>query len=250
MYRELLWFLAWRDLKVRYKQTVLGIGWAIAQPLLPMLLFTLTFGRMVGMASDDRPYAMFVYVALLPWTFFANAVTSTTNSLVGNSSLITKVYFPRLIIPAAAVLSALVDFAIAFVMLLALMLWYSVPLHSHALMLPPLVVLVTVLALGVGMLFSAMSVRYRDVRYALPFCIQVWMFATPVVFPVRLVPAEWQWALALNPLTGVVEGFRSAVLGLPIPFATLAASTAVAISVLIASAYLFRYVERTFADTI
>jgi lipopolysaccharide transport system permease protein len=249
-HRELLLFLTWRDLKVRYKQTVLGAAWAIVQPLLPMVIFTVTLGRVVGPASGDAPYALFVYAALLPWTFFGNALTSSTNSVVGNANLISKVYFPRIIIPAAAVLGALADFIIGFAMLGGLLAWYRMPLHPHVVMVPALALLVAVLALGAGMLCSAMSVKYRDVRHALPFAVQLWMFATPVVFPMTLMPASWRWLLAMNPMTGVVEGFRSAVLGLPIPVIPLATSTTIAVALLVFAAWFFRRAERTFADTI
>jgi lipopolysaccharide transport system permease protein len=249
-HRELLLFLTWRDLKVRYKQTTLGAAWAIVQPLLPMAVFAATIGRVVGPMSGAAPYALFVYAGLLPWTFFANAVTSSTNSVVGNANLIAKVYFPRLIIPAAAVLGAVADFAIAFVMLGVLLAWYRIPLHPHMLMAPVLVLIVAALALAAGMGFSALSVRYRDVRHALPFAMQLWMFATPVVFPVSLMPPSWRWVLVLNPMTGIVEGFRSAVLGRPFEFMPLAFSAAIAITLLITATWFFRRAERTFADMI
>ncbi len=249
-HRELLLFLTWRDLKVRYKQTALGATWAVVQPLLPMAIFAATLGRVIGPASGSAPYAIFVYAALLPWTFFANAVTSSTNSIVGSANLISKVYFPRVIIPAAAVLGATVDFAIGFAMLGGLLAWYRIPLHPHLLLTPLLAVLVVVLALGTGTLFSALSVKYRDVRHALPFAVQLWMFATPVVFPVTLMPPSWRWLLALNPMTGIVEGFRSAVLGLPFPFVPLAVSASISVTLLIGAAWFFRRAERTFADTI
>jgi lipopolysaccharide transport system permease protein len=249
-HRELLLFLAWRDLKVRYKQTALGAAWAVVQPLLPMAIFAATLGRVIGPASGTAPYALFVYAALLPWTFFANAVTSSTNSIIGNANLISKVYFPRLIIPAAAVLGASVDFAIAFAMLGGLLAWYRIPLHPHMLMTPVLALLVVVLALGAGLLFSALSVKYRDVRHALPFAVQLWMFATPVVFPVTMMPPSWRWLLALNPMTGIVEAFRSAVLGLPFQFMPLAISAGFSVTLLICAAWFFRRAERTFADTI
>jgi lipopolysaccharide transport system permease protein len=249
-HRELLLFLTWRDLKVRYKQTVLGVAWAIVQPLLPMVIFTITLGRVVGPASGNAPYALFVYAALLPWTFFANALTSSTNSVIGNANLISKVYFPRVIIPASAVLGALADFIIGFAILGGLLIWYRIPLHPHVLLVPALALLVVVLALGAGMLCSAMSVKYRDVRHALPFAVQLWMSATPVVFPTTLMPSSWRWLLALNPMTGVVEGFRSAVLGLPVPVVPLATSATIAVFLLVCAAWFFRRAERTFADTI
>jgi lipopolysaccharide transport system permease protein len=249
-YRELLFFFVWRDVKVRYKQTALGAAWAIVQPLLPMAIFAATIGRVVAPVSGAAPYPLFVYAALLPWTFFANAVTSIANSLIGNANLIAKVYFPRVIIPAAAVLGALADFVIAFVMLGGLLAWYRIPLHSHMAMVPLLALLVVVLALAAGLLFSALSVQYRDVRHALPFAMQLWMFATPVVFPVTLMPPSWRWLLLLNPMTGVVEGFRSAVLGLPFQFIPLAVSAGISLMLLICAAWYFRRSEGKFADTI
>ena len=188
-YRELLFFLTWRDVQVRYKQTVLGVAWAIIQPLATMLIFTLFFGKLAGMPSEDIPYPLFAYAGLLPWTFFSNAVTSSGNSLVGSSNLITKVYFPRMIIPGAAVGAGLVDFAIAFALLAGLMAYYHVAVTWSILMLPVLVALTTLLALGVGMWMSALNVKYRDIRYALPFLIQLWMFASPIIYPASIVPA-------------------------------------------------------------
>jgi lipopolysaccharide transport system permease protein len=249
-HRELLYFLTWRDIKIRYKQTALGALWAIIQPVLPMILFTLFFGKLAHMPSDGIPYAVFAYAGLLPWTYFANAVGSSANSIVGSSNLVTKVYFPRMIIPGSAVLSALVDFFIAFGLLGVLMAWYRQPIHAGVLMLPFLILLVTTLALGVGMLLAGLTVKYRDIRYTLPFLVQFWMFATPVIYPASLVPARWRWALAINPMTGVIEGFRAALFGRPLDWSTLGASVAIAMALLIGAAYLFRRLERTFADTI
>lgn len=249
-HRELLYFLTWRDVKIRYKQTALGVSWAVIQPMFPMIIFTLFFGKLAGIPSEGVPYAVFAYAGLLPWTYFANAVTSSASSIVGSSSLITKVYFPRMIIPGSAVVAALFDFFIACSLLGVLMLWYRLPMHASILMLLPLIVLVTILALGVGMFFSGLTVKYRDIRYALPFAIQIWMFATPVIFPSSMVPATWRWALALNPLTGVIEGFRSALFGKPFNWGALAISAFVAVALLVYAAYSFRRLERTFADTI
>jgi lipopolysaccharide transport system permease protein len=249
-HRELLYFLTWRDVKIRYKQTALGALWAIIQPLLPMIIFTLFFGKLAHMPSDGIPYAVFAYAGLLPWTYFANAVGSSATSIVGSSNLITKVYFPRMIIPGSAVLSALVDFFMAFTLLGVLMLWYRLPIHAGVFMLPFLILLVTALALGVGMLFAGLTVKYRDVRYTLPFVVQFWMFATPVIYPASLVPPKWRWALAINPLTGVIEGFRAALFGRPLDWGSLGASIAIAVALLISAAYLFQRMERTFADTI
>ncbi len=199
-YRELLYFLTWRDIKVRYKQTLLGVAWVIFQPLLSMIIFTFVFGRMVGVPSDGIPYALFAYAGLLPWTFFSGAVTRSGNSLVGSAHLITKVYFPRLIIPGAAVAAGLIDFAIAFILLAVLMACYSVPLGFGLLMLPLLVLLTALLALGIGMWASAMNVKYRDVGHILPFMITLGMFASPIIYPSSIVPAKWRWLFELNPL--------------------------------------------------
>jgi lipopolysaccharide transport system permease protein len=249
-HRELLYFLTWRDIKIRYKQTALGAIWAIIQPLFPMLIFTFFFGRLAKMPSDGIPYSIFAYAGLLPWTYFAAAVGNSSNSIVGSSNLITRVYFPRMIIPAASVLAALVDFTIAFILLAGLMVWYRIPITPAILMLIPLIAMLTLLALGIGMLFSGLTVKYRDIRFALPFLIQVWMFATPVIYPTSLVPEKWRWALALNPLTGIVEGFRTALFGRPFAWDFLAYSAVFTVGMLIYAAYSFRRLERIFADLI
>src|SRR5687768_4480642 len=220
-HRELLYFLTWRDVKVRYKQTLLGATWALLQPLLLMLIFTFVFGRLVGVTSGDVPYPLFAYAGLLPWMFFANALTNSGNSLIGNTNLIKKVYFPRMIIPASAVAAGLVDLGIGFLLLVVLMFYYGVGIHLSLLLLPLLIAQVTLLALGVGMWTSALNVKYRDVRYALPFLIQVWMFASPVIYP---VPERWRWLLALNPMTGIIQGFRAAFFGQPVDWGTLGLS--------------------------
>src|SRR5215471_10660442 len=247
-YRELLYFLTWRDVKVRYKQTLLGATWAIIQPLFAMLIFTLFFGRLAGVPSDGIPYQLFAFAGLLPWMFFSNAVTTSGNSLVGSSHLITKVYFPRIIIPAAAVMAGLVDFAIAFVILAGLMAYYRVPLVWSMSLLPVLVSLTVLIALGVGMWTSALNVKYRDVRHALPFVIQIWMFITPIIYPASIVPQRWQWLLSLNPLTGMIEGYRTALFGRSFNWTGLGISSGVALSLLVFSAYTFRRMEKTFAD--
>jgi lipopolysaccharide transport system permease protein len=249
-HRELLYFLAWRDLKLRYKQTLLGVVWALIQPLFPMIIVTLVFGTLAKMPSDGIPYAVFIYAGLLPWTYFANAVGNSAGSVVGSANLVSKVYFPRMIIPASSILVALVDFCVASVLLLVLMAWYDLSGHAGLLVLPVLIILLTVLSLAVGMFFAALTVRYRDIRYALPFAIQVWMFATPVVFPTSLVPSGWQWLLMLNPMTGIIDGFRSALFGRPFDWAALAASTAFTAVGILLAAYSFRRLERTFADVI
>ena len=248
--RELLYFLTWRDIKIRYKQTALGAIWAIIQPLFPMLIFTLFFGRLAKVPSDGIPYSVFAYAGLLPWTYFASAVGNSSNSIVGSSNLISRVYFPRMIIPASAVLASLLDFAIAFLLLAVLMVWHHIPVTVSTLMLFPLIAVLTVLTLGMGMLFSGWTVKYRDIRFALPFLIQVWMFATPVIYPASLVPEKWRWALGLNPITGIVEGFRSALFGRPFAWDFLAYSLAFALVMLVYAAYSFRRLERLFADLI
>ncbi len=249
-YRELLYFLTWRDVKVRYKQTLLGAAWAVLQPLATMLVFTLLFGKLAGMPSDGLPYAIFAYAGLLPWTFFSNAVNSSGASLVGNANLITKVYFPRMIIPVAPVAAGLVDFGIAFTILIGLMAYYHVGVTWSILMLPALVALTALLAIAVGMWTSALNVRYRDVRYALPFVIQLWMFVSPVIYPPSIVPESWRWVLSLNPLTGIIQGYRSSLFGRDFDWPSLAAAAAITGVLLIYSAYDFRRMEKNFADVV
>lgn len=249
-YRELLYFLTWRDVKVRYKQTALGAAWAILQPLLTMLIFTLFFGRLAGIPSDGVPYPLFAYAGLLPWTFFSNAVTNSGNSLVGSANLITKVYFPRMIIPAGAVLAGLVDLAIAFVILIVLMAYYDVAITLNLIMLPALVGLITLLAMSVGMWMSALNVKYRDIRYALPFLTQLWMFASPIIYPLSLVPEKWRWLFALNPLTGIIEGFRSSLFGRDFNWMSLSISAAFTLALLVYSSYSFKRMEKSFADIV
>jgi lipopolysaccharide transport system permease protein len=249
-YRELLYFLTWRDVKVRYKQTAFGAAWAIIQPLFSMLIFALFFGKLAGMPSDGIPYPIFAFVGLLPWTFFANAVTASGNSLVGSSNLITKVYFPRMIIPAAAVAAGLVDFAIAFVILALLMMYYAVAATWSFLLLPLLVVLTALLAVGVGMWTSALNVKYRDVRHALPFLVQLWFFATPIVYPTSIVPAKWRWLMGLNPMSGIIDGYRAALLGRQLDMRALLMSAAITVVLLVYAAYTFRRMEKTFADIV
>ena len=250
-YRELLYFLTWRDVKVRYKQTLLGAAWAILQPLLTMLIFTLLFGRLVGIKSDGIPYPIFAYAGLLIWTFFANAVTNSGNSLVGSANLITKIYFPRMIIPGAAVAAGLVDLAIAFLIQILLMIYYHVPTSSAILMIPVLILLTTLLALGIGMWLSALNVNYRDIRYAIPFLVQLWMFASPVIYPESMLQGKLKYVLRLNPLTGIIENFRVALFGhTNFDWNSLGISTAITLIVLISSAYSFRRMERCFADIV
>jgi lipopolysaccharide transport system permease protein len=246
-YRELLYFLTWRDVKVRYKQTVLGAAWALLQPLLLMLIFNFFFARLGGIDSGNVPYPLFACAGLLPWTFFTNAVTNSGNSLIGSTNLISKVYFPRMLIPTASVAAALVDLGIAFCLLFTLMIYYRIGFHLSLLLLPLLVVLTTLLALGVGMLMSALNVKYRDIRYALPFMMQLWMFASPVIYP---IPGRWHWLLSINPLTGIIEGFRASLFGHAIDWLTLGLSTLISFLLLGCSAFAFRRMERSFADVI
>jgi lipopolysaccharide transport system permease protein len=249
-YRELLYFLTWRDVKVRYKQTALGAAWAIIQPLFTMIVFSIFFGKLARMPSDGIPYPIFAYAGLMPWTFFSNAVNSSGNSLVGSAHLITKVYFPRMIIPGAAVAAGLVDLIIALGILFILMIYYGVGVTWNILMLPALMLLTTLLAIAVGMWTSALNVKYRDIRYALPFAIQLTMFATPIIYPVSIVPAAWRWALNLNPLTGIIEGYRASFFGRPFDWTALAISAAITFALLLYAAYHFKRVERTFADIV
>jgi lipopolysaccharide transport system permease protein len=250
-YRELLYFLVWRDIKVRYKQTVLGAAWAIIQPFFTMVVFSLFFGSLAKMPSDGIPYPIFAYTALVPWTFFANGLTQASNSLVGNSGLIKKVYFPRLAIPIAGVLSNLVDFALAFVVLLLMMVYFRLWPTAAILWLPLLLLLAFVTALGVGLWFSALNVEFRDVRYVVPFLTQFWMFATPVAYPSSLLHEPWRTLYGLNPMAGVVEGFRWALLGnVAAPGPLIWVSAAAALVILVSGAFYFRRMERTFADVV
>ena len=242
--------LTLRDIKVRYKQTVLGFTWAIIQPVMLMVVFSIFFGGFAKMPSDGLPYPIFVYAGLLPWTFFANSVSSAANSLVGSANLVSKVYFPRLIIPLASIGSGLVDFAIAGAILLGLMLFYGVGWSLNLLLAPFLIAGVIFIALGVGTLLCSLNVAYRDFRYVIPFMIQFWMFATPVVYPASLVPEAWRWVLYLNPMAGFVEGFRAAFLGGSIDFGGIALSLGVAFSMFLLGVAYFEKVERQFADII
>lgn len=249
-YRDLLYFLTRREVMIRYKQTVLGIAWAVLQPLLTMVVFTIFLGKLAGVPSEDVPYPVFSYLGILPWTYFANALSRSGGSLVGNSQLLTKVYFPRLLIPLSATLSALVDFAFAFAVLLGLMAYYGVPLAPSALLLLPLIVLIAVLATGIGMWLAALNVQYRDVQHTVPFAVQLWMFATPVVYPASLVPEKWQLVFALNPMTGLVQASRDAVLGRALDWGALGLATAISLVALGFGLWRFRAMERRFADVV
>jgi lipopolysaccharide transport system permease protein len=249
-YRELLYFLTLRDVKVRYKQTALGAAWAIIQPVFMMAVFSLFFGRLAKVPSDGIPYPIFTFCALLPWQLFAHALTESSNSLVANERLITKVYFPRLIVPMAAVLGGLVDFAVAFVILIIMMLYYGIVPGWAILTLPAFILLAVMTALGVGLWLSALNVKYRDVRYTINFLIQFWLFATPVAYPSSIVPERWRVLYGLNPMAGVVDGFRWALLGKQPPGAMLAVSVAAVIVILIGGLYYFRRMEQEFADVV
>ena len=250
-YRELTYFLVWRDIKVRYKQTVFGSAWAIIQPLLIMVVFSLFFGKLAKMPSDGVPYPLFTFAALVPWTFFAQGLNQSSNGLVGSAHLITKVYFPRLVIPIASVFSGTLDFVISFVVLLGMMAVYGVFPDWKALWLPFLLLLAFVTALGAGMWFSALNVQFRDVRYAIPFFTQVWFFATPIAYPSSLLSEPWRTIYGLNPMAGVVEGFRWALLRTnTAPGPILIVSSLAAVAGLIGGAFYFRRMEKNFADIV
>jgi lipopolysaccharide transport system permease protein len=250
-YRELLYFLIWRDVKVRYKQTALGAAWAIIQPLFMMLVFSLFFGRLARVPSDGIPYPVFSFCALLPWQLFAHALTESSNSLVGNQNLITKVYFPRLVIPMAAVLGGVIDFLIAFAILLLLMLYYGIVPGWAILTLPAFLLLAIATALGVGLWLSALNVQYRDVRYTINFLVQFWLFATPVAYPSSLIPEKWRVLYGLNPMAGVVEGFRWALLGKSEPPGMMLwVSVVMVVLILGGGLYYFRRMEQEFADVV
>ncbi len=248
-YRELLYFLIWRDVKVRYKQTLLGAAWAMLQPFFTMLIFSIVFGRLARIPSDDVPYPLFCYAALVPWTFFATGLLQSANSLVGNTNLLKKVFFPRLTIPIAAVAAMSVDFLCAMIVLAGMMIYYAAVPSWNVVWLPAFVLLTFVTALGVGLWLSALNVKFRDVKYLVPFLVQIWMFATPIAYPSSLLSEEWRALYALNPMVGVVEGFRWALLGTSTrPGPMVAASALAALALLVSGAYFFRRTERTFAD--
>ena len=250
-YRELLYFLVWRDLKVHYRQTVIGAGWVILQPLMTMVIFTIIFSRFAQIPSDGLPYPVFVYSALLPWNVFANSLNRGTGSVVGNAQLVSKIYFPRLILPISGVLSPVVDFAVSFVILIGMMIWFGIVPTWGVLTLPLLILLAVLTALAVGLWLSALNVRYRDIGHTIPFLIQIWMFASPVAYAVSLVPEKWRLLYSLNPMAGVIEGFRWALLGKQSPdFALIAVSAAMVFALLLPGIVYFRYTERTFADVV
>jgi homopolymeric O-antigen transport system permease protein len=250
-YRELLQILTWRDVKVRYRQTLLGVIWVVAQPLMTMIIFTLLFNRVAKISADHGlPYSLFVMAALVPWTFFSTAVTGSGNSLIGSAHLISKVYFPRMIIPASSVLAGLVDMAVTLGLVLVMYVWYSVPLSWSLLIVPLPVVVTAVLAFGFGLWLSALNVEYRDVRVVIPFLLQIWMYATPVVYPLKALPLKYHWIVRVNPVTGIVDAFRACLLGQPLPWASLGYAAVFGLVVMITGAFYFRRVERLFADVL
>jgi lipopolysaccharide transport system permease protein len=250
-HRELLQFLVWRDVKVRYKQTILGAGWAVVQPFVTMVVFSVVFGRLASVPSEGLPYPIFAYAGLLPWQMFAFALTESTNSLVASQHVITKVYFPRLIVPLASTAVSILDFCVAFLVLAAMMVFYGVELRATALLLPAFVLMAVLTATAAGLWLSSLNVRYRDVRHVVPFLIQIWLFLSPIAYPSSLVPAKWQWLYGLNPMAGAVEGFRWALLGTPAPKAPLMVASAGVVLLLLAGGLVyFRKTERTLADVI
>lgn len=250
-YRELLYFLTWRDVKVKYKQTVIGAAWAIIQPFFTMVVFSLFFGKLAKVPSDGIPYPIFSYSALVPWTFFANGLSQSSNSLVGSANLIKKIYFPRLVMPISSVVSGAVDFVLAFIVLLGMMLFYKIYPSINIIWLPFLLLLAFITSLAVGLWLSAMNVQFRDVRYAVPFLTQFWLFATPIAYPSSLLPEPWRTIYGINPMVGVVEGFRWALLRTDTaPGPIIIVSTITALALLISGAFYFRRMEKTFADVV
>jgi lipopolysaccharide transport system permease protein len=249
-YRELIYYMVWRDIKVRYKQTVLGVSWAVVQPLASLVVFTVLFGRLAGLPSDGVPYPVFMMAALLPWQLFANAFAGAAQSVTGNAAVIAKVYFPRLIVPIAAVVATLVDFAIAVLLLLGLMIWYDVPMLGTILLLPVFAAAALVTALSVGLWTAALNVKYRDVRYLMPYLLQLWLFVSPVLYSVSMIPERWRTLYALNPMVGVIQGFRWALFGGESPWALLLVSLAITAILMIGGLFYFRRAEDEFSDVI
>ena len=250
MHRELLVFLTWRDIKIRYKQTIMGVVWVILQPLLMMLVFAVFFGIILRVHAEGMPHLLFFFCGLLPWTFFSNAVSGSSMSLVNNSQLITKVYFPRMIVPTATVGAGLVDLLISSVILIGLSVYFQTPLTWGYLMLPVLLSLTVLLALGCGLWAAALSVRYRDIRHVLPFVLQVWFFVTPIIYPVDVVPERWRWLYFLNPMAGITEGIRDSVAGRNFQWNAILMATGITITIFLCSTFIFARVEKSMADTI
>ncbi|TFG65683.1 MAG: ABC transporter permease [Gemmatimonadales bacterium] len=249
-YRELLFFLAWRDILIRYKQAVFGVLWALIQPLIKVVVFSLIFGRFAKIDSEGFPYPVFVFAGLLPWQFFSESLGHSSGSVLGSSGLITKVYFPRLIIPLSSIGAALLDFAISFVLLVGMMFYYGVAPTAGLLMMGPLILMTVLVSLGVGILLSALTVSYRDFRYVIPFMMQIWMFLTPVVYPARFIPETWRWLLFLNPMSGVVDGYRSAILGKSFDWPNLGLSLVMGVAIFLLGVLYFRKTESHFADIV
>lgn len=251
LYRELIFFMTWRDLKVRYKQTILGVGWAILQPFLTMVVFSIFFGSLAAVPSDGVPYPIFSYTALIPWTLFSKALQDASRSLVANSHMITKVYFPRMILPVSSVLAGVIDFLIAFIVLMGMMLYFNITPTANIWTLPLFLLLALITAIAVGLWLSALNVLYRDINYILPFLTQLWMYLTPIAYPTSMVPEKWRVVYALNPMTGVVEGFRWALLGTGQPPGMMTlVSAGVALALLISGMFYFKRMERLFADRV
>jgi lipopolysaccharide transport system permease protein len=252
LYRELIYFLTWRDLKVRYKQSVLGVIWAILKPTMTMIIFTIIFGNFAKIPSDGVPYPIFSYSGLLPWEFFAAALTVSARSMLTSGGMVSKIYFPRIIVPLSSVMANLVDLLIAFVILIGMMIFYKIPLTINVLWLPAFILLAMITAIGVGLWFSALLVMYRDINYLLPFITQLWMFISPVVYSSSMIPEKWRWLYSINPMSGVVEGFRWALLGTQqsISGGMVAISSAIALVIFISGMFFFRRMERIFADMI
>ena len=250
-YRELLGLLIWRDIAIRYKQTLVGVGWAVIQPVTTMLIFTIIFGRLAGLPSDDLPYPIFAFCGLLPWNYFARSLSDSSDSLVSSANLVTKVYFPRLLLPLSKVFAGLVDLAIASVILLLLMFWYGIFPDRHILFAPVFLLLAMITSLGVGLWLTALNVRYRDVRFVVPFLVQIWMYVSPVAYSTNLFPEQWRWLYGLNPMVGVIEGFRWSLLGSKGPDALPMLMSMVAVGVVLLSGIVFfRRQEKAFADII
>jgi lipopolysaccharide transport system permease protein len=247
-YRELFFFLAWRDIKIRYKQTVLGALWAILQPVLTVAIFSLIFGRFVGIKSDDIPYPLFAFCGLLPWTFINTTINSSSNSIISNTNLITKIYFPRLIIPISSVGAGLIDFILSLTIFIGIMFYYQTGLHAQMVFAPLFLLMMFILAIAGGTLLSALNVRFRDVKQILPFGMQIWMFASPVLYPTSLFPEKWRWVMALNPLTGILEGLRSSLFGRPFDFIAIGCSVIFIFVLLFIAVIVFRNMEDYFAD--
>lgn len=250
-YRDLFYFLVLRDIKIKYKQTVLGAAWAVIQPFFTMIVFSLFFGRLAKVPSDNIPYPIFAYAALVPWTYFANSLTLSANSLVGNTQLISKIYFPRLIVPIAPILAGLLDFFIALIVLFVMMLFYGLTPTPYVIVFPLLTLLMMMIGAGVGTWLAALNAQYRDIKYTVPFLIQLWMFSSPIVYPASMIPEKFRFWYGLNPMAGIIEGFRSILLGtVPFPFKMIVISTIVAILLFVSGVMYFRRMERYFADVI